>query len=352
MRGTQMKMKIMISILGIIWAAGTTQVWAQEQGSAQTVSKRGSTAAGFLEIGVGARAIGMGGAYTAVGEDPSALFWNVGGIGKATRPGIFFNHTQWLADTRFDFLGIVYPVSGFGSVGISLTSLSMNDMDVTTVESPEGDGQKFGAGDYAFGLAYAVTLTERFSIGLQPKVIYQYIWDMTAVGFGVDLGVHYETPFKGVTLGFAMTNFGPKIAMSGENNRVLYDYDPNSTGNNDRVPALLEPDHWPLPLNFTIGIQYKLLDTQMHRVLIAVDAQHPNNNYERINLGVEYVLAGNYALRAGYKSLFLDESEESLTLGAGIRYPILGNILFYADYAYADFGILESVHKFSLGIDL
>jgi opacity protein-like surface antigen len=294
----------------------------------------------------------MGGAYTAVGEDPSAIFWNVGGIGKATRPGFFFNHTQWLADTRFDFLGVVVPISGFGTVGVSLTALAMNDMDVTTVEYPEGSGQKFGAGDYAFGLAYAVNLTERFSIGLHPKVIYQYIWDMTAVGFSVDLGVHYVTPFKGITIGFAMTNFGPKISMSGENNRVLYDYDPNSTGNNDRVPALLEADHWPLPLNFTIGIQYELITTAMHRVIVAMDAQHPNNNYESVNLGLEYVLASNYALRVGYKSLFLSDSEESLTLGAGIRYPIMGNILLYVDYAYADFGILQSVHRFSLGIDL
>jgi hypothetical protein len=347
-----MKIKITILILGFIWAAGLSSVRAQEQTFTQNVSKRGSTAAGFLEIGVGARAIGMGGAYTAVGADPSAIFWNVGGIGKATRPGFFFNHTQWLADTRFDYLGFVYPISGFGTIGVSLTSLSMNDMDVTTVEYPEGNGQKFGAGDYAFGLAYAINLTERFSIGLHPKVIYEYIWDMTAVGFAIDLGVHYVTPFKGITIGFAMTNFGPKINMSGENNRVLYDYDPNSTGNNDRVPALLESDYWSLPLNFTLGLQYQLINSEMHRVILALDAQHPNNNYEKVNLGLEYMLAGNYALRVGYKSLFLSDSEESLTLGAGIRYPILGNVVLYADYAYADFGILERVHKFSLGIDL
>jgi opacity protein-like surface antigen len=347
MRGAQMKMKIIIVMLLFIGTA-----WAQEQGFTRNVSKRGSTAAGFLEIGVGARAIGMGGAYTAVGEDPSALFWNVGGIGKATRPEFFFNHTQWLANTHFDFLGIVCPISGFGTIGISLTALSMSDMDVTTVEYPEGSGQKFGAGDYAFGLAYAVNLTERFSIGFHPKVIYQYIWDMTAVGFGIDLGIHYVTPFEGITIGFAMTNFGPKISMSGENNRVLYDYDPNSTGNNDRVPALLEPDNWPLPLNFTMGIQYKLINTDMHRIIVALDAQHPNNNYESINLGLEYVLAGNYALRVGYKSLFLSDSQESLTLGAGIRYPIMGNIVVYIDYAYANFGILENVHRFSLGINL
>jgi hypothetical protein len=346
-----MKTKLILLVVIFSWVAGITGVFAQDQNFRENVSKRGSTAASFLEIGVGARAIAMGGAFTAVADDPSTLYWNVGGTAKATRPGVFFNHSEWLADTRFDYLGLVFPISGVGTVGVSLTALSMDDMDVTTVDDPEGTGQKFGAGDYAFGITYAVNLTERFSIGFHPKVIYQYIWDMTAVGFGVDLGVHYVTPFEGISIGFAMTNFGPKISMSGENNRVLYDFEPLSSGNNDRVPALLEADKWPLPLNFTIGIAYQAFQTEMHQLVIAMDAKHPNNNYESINVGAEYVFAGNYALRAGYRSLFLTESEESMTLGAGVRYPILGGTMIYADYAFADFGILENIHKFSIGID-
>ena len=89
----------------------------------------------------------------------------------------------------------------------------------------------------------------------------------------------------------------------------------------------------------------------MHKFIIDVDAKHPNDNYESLNVGGEYVFNNVIALRGGYKSLFLDDSQESFALGAGFKQRILGNIAFYIDYAYQDFGILAAVHKISIGID-
>jgi hypothetical protein len=344
-----MRKIILMSFLYIL--IGCQLLFAQSQNFRENVSKRGTTAANFLEIGVGARAIGMGGAFTALAADPSAMFWNVGGISKIGRTSLFFNHSEWIADTNFDFVAGIFPVNEIVTIGVSVTALNMADMEVTTVLEPEGTGQMFDAGDYSFGLAVALNLTERFSIGLTPKYIHQFIWDMEANGFAIDLGVHYITPFKGITIGFAMTNFGPKMQMDGQNNRVLYDYDPNSTGNNERVPAKLETSDWALPLNFRIGFLYHAIQTENHQAIIEVDAQHPNNNYESVNLGFEYILLRRYAIRAGYKSLFLSDSEESFTIGAGLNYPIFGNVMIHVDYAFADYGILNNVHKFSLGLD-
>ncbi len=326
-------------------------LWGQGQNFRENVSKRGTTAASFLEIGVGARPIAMGGAFTALADDPSAIYWNVAGIATLERRGIFFNHTDWIADISFDYLAGVVPLGRFGTLGLSITALTMGEMDVTTVTAPEGTGQTFKASDFAVSIAYALKLTDRFAIGFNPKFIYQSIWQMSAQGFAIDVGAHYLTPFKNVQLGFSMTNFGTKMRMSGDNARVLYDFDPHSTGNNDRVTALLETSRWSLPLNFKIGVLYKALDTEKHRAYLAVDAQHPNNDYESVNVGVEYLFNGMFALRGGYKSLFLPDSEESLTLGAGLNYPILGNVMLHIDYAYADFGRLENVQKFSIGID-
>ncbi|RMF59608.1 MAG: hypothetical protein D6748_06025 [Calditrichaeota bacterium] len=326
-------------------------LWGQNQNFKENVSKRGTTAASFLEIGVGARALAMGGAFTALANDPTAIYWNVAGIAKLNRTGLIFNHTEWIADINFDYIAGIVPMGRYGTVGVSITSLSMNEMDVTTVFEPEGTGQTFKANDFAVSVAYALRLTEKFAIGFNPKFIYQSIWQMSAIGFGIDIGVHYETPFKNVLLGFSMTNFGTKMQMSGDNARVLYDFDPHSTGNNDRVTALLETSRWSLPLNFKIGLLYKLIDGERQTAFITLDAQHPNNDYESVNVGVEYVLNKMFAFRGGYKSMFLADSEESFTLGAGLNYPILGNILLHVDFAYADFGRLENIQKFSLGID-
>jgi hypothetical protein len=326
-------------------------LWSQNQNFKENVSKRGTTAASFLEIGVGARSLAMGGAFTALANDPSALYWNVAGIAKLDRVGIFFNHTQWIANINYDYLAGVVPLGQFGTVGISITALTMDEMDVTTVNAPEGTGQTFKAGDFAVSVGYALRLTDRFSIGFNPKFIYQSIWQMSATGFAIDVGVHYDTPFKNVSLGFSMTNFGTKMKMSGDNARVLHDFEPQSTGNNDRVTALLETAKWALPLNFKIGLMYQALNTERHQAYLTIDAQHPNNDYESVNIGAEYVLNKMFAFRGGYQDLFLQDSEESFTLGAGLHYPILGNVLLHIDFAYADFGLLEDIKKFSIGID-
>lgn len=323
---------------------------AQVQNYRKNVSKRGTTAADFLEIGVGARALAMGGAFTALADDPSAIYWNVGGIAKLEKSGLFFSHMEWLADTKFDFIGGVFSLGRWGAFGLSVTALTMNDMEVTTVDAPEGTGQVFGAASYAVSVAYAFKLTNRFSIGFNPKIIQEVIWDMSATGLAIDIGIHYETPFKNVLLAFSMTNFGGKMSMNGENARVLYDFDPESSGNNDRVTALLETDKWPLPLNFKIGILYQLMKSTMHNAVLEIDAQHPNNDYESINLGFEYTYNQRYSIRAGYKNLGISDAEDSFTFGAGLKYPIVNSYSLTFDYAYADFGMLKTVQQFSIGI--
>ncbi len=341
----------MLRKIVIIIAALLTCSSLMAQNFRENVSKRGTTAAAFLEIGVGARALGMGGAFTAIANDPSTMFWNVAGIAKMQQNGVIFNHSEWIADTRFDYMAGVLQMGQYGALGVSVTTLGMNEMDVTTVDMPEGTGQTFTAGDYAISIGYAINLSEEFAIGFNPKYIHQYIWEMSATGFAIDVGVHYKTPFKNLQLGFALTNFGSKMQMTGDNARVLYDFDPNSTGNNDRITALLETSKWALPLNFTIGLAYQLVQTSQHSATISFDAQHPNNDYESVNIGAEYQFYNRLAVRAGYRNLFLDGNEETFTLGMGLNYPILGNIMLHFDFAYADFGLLENVQKYSIGID-
>ena len=324
---------------------------AQTQNYRSNVSKRGTTAANFLEIGVGARALAMGSAFTALADDPSAIYWNAGGLAKLNRHGVIFNHTEWIADVRFDFLGASFNLGRAGAFGISLTALSMDEMSVTTIEEPEGNGQIFRAADMAVSLAYAYRLTDRFSIGANAKIIRQGIWDMRATGFAVDLGVHYLTPFKGLYLGMVITNFGTSMTMDGPNSMILHDPDEQTTGNNGRIPAELSMNSWPLPLNFRLGLAYELFKNELHRAYVMADAQHPNNNYESVNVGAEYVFKSRLALRGGYRSLFLQDTEESLTFGAGIYYPIVGNVMFKFDFAYVDFGMLENVYKYTVGID-
>jgi predicted porin len=164
------------------------------------------------------------------------------------------------------------------------------------------------------------------------------------------MGILYRTPFEGFTLGMAIQNFGPKMKMDGQTMLVLYDANLESTGNNGRIPATLETDEWALPLYFRVGVAWTPVLGDMHKLNVEVDAVVPSDNYQSVNLGAEYVFNDIFAVRAGYKSLFLDESEESFTLGAGVQHRFIGNLGIRVDYAYQDFGRLANVQKISVGM--
>jgi hypothetical protein len=313
------------------------------------VSKKGTTAAPFLSISQGARASAMGSAFVAVADDWSAVYWNPAGIASIPN-GVTFDHTQWFADIGYNFIAGSVNLGSVGTVGMSLTSSTIGDMKVTTVDAPEGTGEVFNMSQVAFSVAYAIQLTDNFAIGFNPKFVYERIWKMSAGAMALDMGVKYRTPFPGIVLGMSISNFGQKMNMAGQNAVVLYDYDASNTANNGRVPAEMSTGDWSLPLNFRVGLAYQPSLGEMHKLTIAVDAMHPSDDYESVNVGGEYTFSGFISFRGGYKALGLKDSEESFSLGVGVRQQIVGNITLNADYCYASFGRLSNIQKFSLSM--
>ena len=315
------------------------------------VSKRGTTAAPFLKVSQGARGTAMGSAFVAVSDDASAMFWNVAGIARQNNNSVIFDHTQWIAGLSYNFIAGSLNLGDFGTIGLSFVGSNYGEMNVTTVDEPNGTGSVFSVSDVAFSLGWAINLTQEFSIGFNPKVIQQTIWNTSGTAFALDMGVLYDTPFDGLTIGMSITNLGTKLQLSGTSAVLLYDPDKETTGNNDRIPGEFSTGAWSLPLTYVLGFSYDVVNTDMHKFIVDIDARHPNDNYESLNVGAEYVFNDVIALRGGYKTLFLEDSQETFALGAGFKQKILGNVALYIDYAYQDFGILTSIHKISVGID-
>jgi Uncharacterised protein family (UPF0164) len=316
------------------------------------VSKTGTTAASFLEISVGAPAIGIGGAYVSLANDATALYWNPAGIATMTGADAVLSHTAWIADTKFDFAGLVLPLGGFGTLGFSLTSLTMADMAVTTVAMPDGTGEYFSASDLAAGISYARPLTDRFLIGFTAKFIQQSIWHESANAFAVDAGTLFRTDlFGGMIIGASLSNFGTPMTLAGSDTRQFIRIDPTKQGSNDQIPADIEMDSWDLPLRFQIGFSTKVVDNDTYRWTVAFDAIHPNDNYESMNVGTELALRDFIFLRAGFQSLFLSDSEGGLSLGIGVSSSLISSSsIVKFDYAYRDYGRLEGVNSFSVAI--
>jgi len=319
-------------------------------GQNTNVSKVATTSAAFLELPVGAAAVGMGGSFVSLANDASALYWNVGGISTISKYDLQLANMEWIGDTRFNFAGLVIPLGEFGTLGLSFTSLSMDDMVVRTVEKPEGTGEFFGAGDISFGLSYARNITDRFSLGFTFKYIQEKIWHMTAQGIAIDAGTLFKTDILGgMVIGASISNFGPAMKLEGRDTRYFIRVDENKEGSNDRIPTNIELDSWDLPLIFRLGLSTNAIQNDMYRFTATLDAIHPNNDYESLNIGGEFAFMEFLMIRGGYNALFLADGEGGLSLGVGVNSTLLfSDTIFQFDYAFRDFGRLQNVHMFSL----
>ncbi|HQF43583.1 MAG TPA: PorV/PorQ family protein [Ignavibacteriaceae bacterium] len=315
--------------------------------NAQTL-KTGTTAAQVLKINVGPRAIGMGGAFTAVADDISSLYWNPAGSANIESNEAFFNHTALYLDINHDYAAIATNLTGFGTVGAFVSVLSTDDMPVRTVEKPEGTGEFFNYGAIIVGVNYSRYLTENFSIGFNAKYINESIWHMSATGFAIDVGTLYKIPvLNELRIAASISNFGTKMQMEGRD--VTQNF-PSGAGGGNLINANLELDKFDLPLMFRFGLSADVIKDQTSRLTTSLDAIHPNDHTEYINSGLEYSWNETVFLRVGYNSLFEKDSEKGLTAGIGINYRLVDLVKVKLDYAYQDFGRLSDVHYFSLGI--
>src|SRR5664280_784226 len=343
MYGADMRIKIITILIAIVFIS--VNLLSQ-------VSKVGTTAAAFLEIGPGSVATSMGGAFVSVANDATALYWNPSGIADLTNNEVTIFHANWIASTYFDYAALVIPLGEVGNLGFSFTSFTMADEMVRTVDLPEGTGEFFSAGDIAVGLSYARKLTDRFAIGFTVKYIQETIWHESASAIAIDAGTIFRTDlFNGLTIGASISNFGTQMKLNGSDIRTFARVNPLILGSNDQVPYNVELDSWYLPFLFQIGISTNIIKNDDYRFLVSVDALHPNNNYESMNIGGQFSFREFLFIRGGFRNLFLKDREGGLTLGIGVNSKLLFTDDFVSfDYAYRNFGRLDNVHTLSVDI--
>ncbi|MCG8606539.1 PorV/PorQ family protein [bacterium] len=322
---------------------------AQTTDEAQSVSNVGTNSAAFLEIGLGARAQAMGAAFTSLADDATAMYWNPSGIARLGHFEASFTNIDWLADTYIGYAAVVASIGDFGAVGVDASVLDAGERPVRTIAQPEGTGEIFSSSDLSLGLAFAMNLTDRFSIGFHAKYIRQEIWHESANGFALDLGALYDMPVDGMRLGFAILNFGTRMKLSGRDLQRPFDPDPLNFGN-DAINVDLETQSFELPLMFRFGVSYRLQTTESSGLLISTDLLHPGNNTESINIGGEYSYNDFVFVRGGYESLFERDQENGLTLGGGLQFKLFGTGTVRIDYAYVDWGVLDNADRFTIAL--
>src|SRR5512145_813273 len=139
---------------------------------AQIFEKVGTLGGQSLKIGVGARAAAMGDAYVAISDDATAVYWNPAGIARMSGQSISLNHTSWPANILFDQAAYVFSIKWIpGMLGVNVRALTMSRDIVRTTYLPEGTGDTFDAGEWAYGISYARSLTDKFSAGFNINYV-------------------------------------------------------------------------------------------------------------------------------------------------------------------------------------
>lgn len=310
--------------------------------------KTGIATAQFLKIGVGPRMLGMAGAVVASGfTDASMVFWNPATIARIPGTDIFFENNEWIADTRLLSGAVAHNFRGIGTFGITFQYLDYGDMIRTTQDEQDGTLGTFTAYDMAAGLAYGVNLTDRFSVGLRGQWLHMDIDGYQANGWCVDVGTLYNTGFQSLRIGMAIQYFGADMVFDGSYGEISRD------GSEYRDTPFKSSI---LPMTFRLGVAYDLIETDNHFVTMGIDAVHPNDADERVNVGVEYKLYNIAAIRVGYcvnYHFFSGDQDEDtfapgLNAGVGFNVPV-GTMNIKADAAYADLGRLGYSLRFALG---
>ena len=293
--------------------------------AAQIFEKVGTFDGQFLKITVGARAAAMGGAYVAVADDASALYWNAAGIARVEtdKSQLQFNHAIWPADMKFSQLGYVFHTKRIpGAIGISLRSLYMDPMVETTAYQPDpfvGTGRTFDAGYMTAGLTYARSFTDKFSAGVTANFIHEGLAELSQNTFAFDLGTLYDVGTMGMRIGMAISNMGTDVTFIERSARI--------------------------PSVFRVGTSATLFQTADQKLLGSFEFSHPPDNSERLNVGAEYAFHNYVFLRGGYN---VNYDAEGIAGGIGFRFPVSFAGTADFDYAYTDMKILGAAHRFTL----
>jgi len=306
-------------------------------------SERVGTASGsFLKIGVGAKAVGLGEAFTAVADDATTVFWNPAGLTNLEGRHAHFSHAAWIADIDYEYIAYAQslPYLGGLNAGIQIGSLR-TDMMETTIYQPYGTGREFTYSDLFIGVAAARRFTDKLSLGIGVKYIRENYG--SAIGgpvvntFSADFGTYYFLGAREAVFAVTLRNFGPEwqpdgtyIEYGGDDLGQEKDFQKNSS-----------------PTSFQAGFQARIWSNDMFRQIGVIEMSRPPDNSEAFRIATELTYMDMLALRTGY-NLNADELKWSGGLGVLLETSGVTNRVDYA-FTYSEY--LERIDRISWGVE-
>ena len=273
----QLKHKVLFSLIGLLALAVLLA----------PVCFAGVNAAPHLGMGSGARALGLGGAFTAVANDATSTIWNPAGLPAVDDLTITLASAPMSHDRRHNFIGLIKSV-GKGGLGLAVINAGVDDIDA--YDSRGNQTGSFNQSSNAFSLSYGHHLGV-VALGASARMYMDSFGDHSSTsGFaGADIGLLGGNKARTFNFGIAARNLG---GMIGDN----------------EVPIIIAG-----------GLAYRVL--HKHVATFSVDVQHQvielPESATSLHLGTEYLIANTFAIRGGSK-LTADRAQFFVGFGAGV----------------------------------
>ena len=275
MNRTQKLWVIALAMTLLVSVTGVSIAPAQEQ--------TGGAPGDWLARYTAARTLGLGGAFVAAADEPLGVIWNPAAVSLMFQNEAHFETARLYEGTSLYSFGFAIPSQKLPSFGLTILSLNSGDFERTS-ELNESLGS-FSEGDLAFILTASKSLTPRFALGTNLKIIRQSVEEFGATGVGADFGFLYDiTPT--VRLGASILNLGG----------------PNLT---------LRQAKETYPAQFRWGLATRVF---RGRGLLSAEFDHSSGLGTSVHGGAEYWLYPMVALRVGY-------NDNAPAAGMSYRFP-------------------------------
>ncbi|HLU84291.1 MAG TPA: PorV/PorQ family protein [Vicingaceae bacterium] len=358
------KTKVSIVVTAIILSAATTMY-------AGNKDRAGEAGASQVLINPWTKSVGFGGANSASVVGLEAMGLNIAGMAFTNKTELLFTYKNYLSgsDININSFGFSQRVSETGVIGMSVMSMNFGDIDITTVDLPEGGIGTFSPSYLNLDFGYAQTFSNSISGGMSVKIISESISNVSNRGFAFDAGIRYKTGENDrMKFGIALKNVGPTMRPSGDG--LSFTMEDMSTGSPITVSKNHRVADFQLPSLLNIGVSYDFyiapsVDSvskeisSMHRVTAAGNFTANSFGNDQYKFGVEYAFKEMFMVRGGYtieQDTWFD-SEKRITaftgpaFGASVVAPLgKSGSTFSFDYAYQTTENFDGTH--SIGVRL
>jgi hypothetical protein len=368
---------LVVAAPGLLWAQ-VPETPTEPDNPVQVAGENtgyGTVSGEFLQFGGSARGMALGGAYSTIADDASAMHYNPANLTFLDGPQASLTVMPYFADTDYYWAGLAFPFSDndFG-MGVFLGRFGFGDQPIYTETDQEGlSGETYSVNEVVAGLSFAHAFIDRFSAGGTVKYISDDLASgslsgakATTVTFDFGVNFHSELWNRPIGLTFVVQNLGGSLGHSGQSLRFR---DFNSSGSDPSIPdqnvdapyAEYETDSFPLPRLFRAGLNYDIISGEAIRFSLLGEFVESNNQKPQFGVGGEFgwesvdgplgaSLRGSYTTQpdnndlddlGGYAAS--NTGMDGMAFGGGLFYKISERYLVQFDYAWRHFGALGSV---------